>query len=264
LPDITGTLVTYHYSISRETFELTTQDLKTQEHILLKNTKSGTLIKRSLGKKGETQKLPTKQIYEVARAIDKSSRLIHKHFRLLLFVCESENLIFFVDSFGERDSDLESSEHKKSRFEQELEKPKNSESLAELINAPVVEDKEDTLETPLENKSPKAIILEETDEEETLISKSDEGKEEKIVTEVTKEKIIILDDNDDFILSQKNDAPLPKNEDSEINQAKNTPIAQEKVDVSEKPKNSEKKINPDNEFFMSIILDLEPALTKKY
>jgi len=178
LPDITYSFDKDFYSVSRETFGIAKQEVKNQSHILLKNNNSGTLIKRSLGRKGLTQKLLDKQIFEIARYIEKLSFISQIHFRILFFIEKEKIFIFLVDKTGERTAEseqfpksntIEDSTQKTSKTNNSIKSvslqdlsqsdikiiPVKTESIADLLNAPIDhkddlhEEEFDTIKVPL-------------------------------------------------------------------------------------------------------------------
>jgi hypothetical protein len=298
LPDITYKIDKDHYSVSKESFGIVLQDIKHQGHILLRNIKSGTLLKRSLGSKGLVQKIEDKQILEIARNIERLSVILKLHFRIILFVNKSKNTVFFIDRIGERTP--ESEQEQRNGLKEKMtpsnlsesiqdieggeikivpsESDKNQgESLAELINSPVyTDDSEKKQESALLSKEAfawettinsnenseakkkekvKAIILD--DQNAELLESSKEMQKSEQTLELNK-KIIILDNNDEFILSPK------KEKSSEYNaQVVDKSESEGETNQSAKASTSLTPTNPDNEFFMSIILDIEPALDQE-
>lgn len=279
LPDITGRISRDNYAVSRETFGIESQKINLQEHILLANSKSGTLIKRSLGRKGSPQKVADKNIFELARLVEKLSSCIEKHLRCVIFSSPNANWVFFVDRTGERNSEQERAEYRKNhsnagiKNEQAgLETAANAgsalkETLSDMINSPVVEDTpepaakneeafawETTINSnanPNSSIPPKAIILPE------IPSKQEEKPPENQPGEKqeTSKQTAFEENIDDFIL-----APATKPgafQDSVFR--KEEAIIQESSMIEKIQKNEEK---PDD-FYTSIILDLEPAIDQE-
>lgn len=300
LPDITYQLLKDRYSISRETFGIDSQEIRNQTHILLRNAKSGTLIKRTLGKRGNSQKILDKYIFEIARTVDRASIICKKHFRLVIFFESSKSTIFFVDRTGERNPEEEAKERKATspsnidKEEKSKEENSGKESLSELINSPIADDPLDTeqTESPKEENRKKENLEEHSTENpqsrketsdafgwETTIN-SETNPEVKKTTPV---RAIILDENnDEFIL-----APIP--EEKEQDKKEEEKIKEQKEDDDKKisesellekeikkeemktentfspetPSSVQKPLGPDNEFYMSIILDLEPTIDQE-
>lgn len=314
LPDITYSIGKDHYSVSKENFGITSEEVKHQDHILLRNIKSGTLLKRSLGSKGLIQKLSDKQILDIARHIDRLSIFSKLHFRIVLFTSSAEKIVFFIDRTSERISDSES---KTTDYEKTIPVTKpnatkefpdlneasvtliptqtKEETLADMINAPIAEqdisdiasNKDSTQKDQNLNKKQNqnafawesTIISKENPEaKKTIPIKAiilDSQNQEKLQentpidtapkTERPKElsqQIIILNENDEFILSSKEESNEQtdklQNDNAEQVKTKNQPNTEMNT-IQANPSAS----GPDNEFFMSIILDIEPALDQE-
>ncbi|MGV8162751.1 MAG: PEP/pyruvate-binding domain-containing protein [Candidatus Nanoarchaeia archaeon] len=326
LPDITRTITKDFYSVSRETFGLAVQEVKRQEQILMKNDSSGTLIKRNLGSRGTAQKIIDKYIFEIARLSERLSVLTEMHFKIIFLVSGSEKIVFLVDKIGERIPDFEKEQKPK---EQSIETPlvdlsgqeikvilKEPETLASLISSPIEKEEKEVLPmanvkdpaTPLQPTVPeakkssafawqKAISsdLEKTNPSQSVKVIVLDEKKVEIAEEKTKEpdaKIIILDENDDFILSPKkeeskksfmetlistpiveddslfdiaNKAQTMEKKEEHIEDKKEEPVAETKKEDSIEEKKVKQKKDPaaDYEFYMSVILDLEPALDQE-
>ena len=293
LPDITYSIEKDHYSVSKETFEIVLQEVKNQSHVLVRNIKSGTLLKRSLGSKGLAQKIENRQILDTARSIERLSIMTKLHFRIIMFLSKSKNAVFLIDRISERNPEQDKREEKqengsvnlrstefpaKSSDEDEIKilpESARGETLAELINSHMPkEEKNDTYSSsapanevaaemsttpedsglPEEKKPGNAPSTIPEDLPHLAQESPEPGETEEIQS--PKEKIIILDGNEDFILSS--------NENLEETTPESREPAHEKISYPhENEKNDEVQANPDNNFFMSIILDIEPALDQE-
>ncbi|MGV8169346.1 MAG: PEP/pyruvate-binding domain-containing protein [Candidatus Nanoarchaeia archaeon] len=297
LPDITNTLGKDNYSVSRETFGITSQKINIQEYLLLKNVKSGTLLKRTLGKKGVSQKIIDKYIFETARLIERLSSINRMHYRIVFLFKDFKYFIFLADRIEERLPDKEKKPAEEIKEAppsnintEEITAVKNEESLSELLSAPIVHEKEETPPAEPEHNEelPKTIVLDKepaplstadvprssafawetllgSDSDKTtkepvkaiILEKKEEPKEDR--PELPDDKITVIDDNDEFIFEEKTPAAAPKIFSEEKTEEK-TPATSEESLVEA---GSQKKVNPDYDFFMGIILDIEPAVDQE-
>lgn len=263
LPDITYKIEKDHYSISKETFGIAQQEISHQSHILLRNLKSGTLIKRNLGSKGAAQKLGTQQILDIARITERLSISAKLHLRILFLTNKSENKLFLVDRICERNQESETSIKQEEKpdpkliYEPSTQSPEIKITSETDIDLPLSELIKEHTQTEMnklekENQNPETHIQIENivDEKNLPLLKSNEPVKNN-PSELS-EKIIILDDNDDFILSS----------DQSQNRNKEKTTDSEDI-ITESSQKNEAAPSPDNEFFMSIIMDIEPALDQE-
>jgi hypothetical protein len=304
LPDITYKISKDHYSVSKDNFGIAAEEIKHQEHILLRNIKSGTLLKRSLGTRGLVQKIPDKQILEIARNIDKLSVFSKSHFRIILFAAKSKSIIFLIDKISERTADLEDLPKKEIEIHEknssgtsqiggneEVKITPNTakvQTLAELVNSPISHEdytaEEDNIEQNknkdkeentknIANKPQEIVTSNQAFAKETKILPNEPAQFKSSEKQMElSEKIIILNDNDEFILSPKEQSSIKEAisqvapEVPKIKTEQNA-LSTEQIELktaqAERTVKPADLVNPDNDFFMSIILDIEPALDQE-
>ncbi len=290
LPDITYGLSKDFYSISRETFGLATENIVAQEYFLLKNKKSGTLLKRNLGKRGLAQKIQYKQILEIARMLDRLSNLACIHFRAILLIQGADNNLFLIDRLDVRDKENERNSSRNTEIftqsaaikETSVAVTKKEESLNDIIaSASSISEPDETREhkEASDEKEHKIDIKITLQDVQKIVEEEKELKTEDLKTQ--EPKVIIIEDDDNFILSEPEEIiKEEKQEEQKINNAKANRETEETKEVQHtlmNPENTNIKENlnqeqkekttqtfdPNRDFYLGIILDIEPALDQE-
>ncbi|MCF7871469.1 hypothetical protein K9L97_00360 [Candidatus Woesearchaeota archaeon] len=102
LLDITNSFSKDEFLVRNEYLELVDASVVRQEFAILASDRSGILIKRSLGSKGDGQKLSNFQIKEAARLCKKAKSVIDKDCKAYFSVSSDAFKLFLVDSFSSK------------------------------------------------------------------------------------------------------------------------------------------------------------------
>lgn len=167
LPDITKQIAKDEYSVAIESLNINGIVARRQEFALLPSEKSTIIIKRSLGSRGDGQKLSNVQILEIARLSKKIKSVINKELKITFGLHNSGSCCLSINRLEKPSLENQENIENENKPVPEVRKEEIQQSKEE--NLEVVEQKTQDIEQPIIQPTSstefREIEIQETDEE---------------------------------------------------------------------------------------------------